>query len=110
MELLRITDFSPALVAMPLLCLAAWCLYTLFLGRRFNIPAVKATWIETLLFGHALSALSWRSAGGVQGFLKECWDSVGSNIFWFRMGPLHANVVIGEAEASWRPLTESAPC
>jgi hypothetical protein len=69
---------------------------------KTGIPAVPAASLaERFLFGHARKALSWRAHGGVQEFLRECSKAVkGAKVFWFRLGPLHSNVVVGDAESA----------
>ena len=84
-------------------CVTLWFLLVLrleFNMARSGIPGVPAkSLLQRFVVGHATSALRWRREGGVQGFLRECRDAVGKKVFWFRLSPFHANVVIGDAES-----------
>ena len=48
--------------------------------------------------GHAPIILKARTNGGVQKALQQFRDKAGSDVFWFRLTPLHANIGIGDPE------------
>jgi hypothetical protein len=101
-------DLSPFVVAGGVVLAVAllWILLVLRLELNMALTKIPATPTaslqERLLFGHAMSALRWRREGGVQGFLRECQARAAKRekVFWFRLGPFHANVVIGDAESA----------
>ena len=48
--------------------------------------------------GHAPTILKARTAGGVQTALAKFRNQTGSDVFWFRLTPLHPNIVVGDPQ------------
>ena len=55
---------------------------------------------RSFVTGHAPMVLHARTNGGVQTVLAQWRDATQSDVFWFRLTPLHPNIVIGQLYTS----------